>query len=146
MLKEHTIKTPKTTFPSSLLSLSSQPRRVEISVGILSIKYLKVPLIHNKRRFTHVWVSGHVMNISTKDLCPFCSVFSVLDVLAVLMFLHLLQGNGSEKLNRMDVMGVKLCSPQLLTVTFLSSIPHHLVSLVNKTNAPDHYFLMSIIF
>lgn len=52
-----------------------------------------------------------------KDLCPFCSVCSMIDVLAALMLLHVLQGNDSGKLNRMDV-------------TFR-------IRIVNKTNSVD---------
>lgn len=61
-----------------------------------------------------------------------------------LMSLHLLQGNGSERQNRMDVTGVKLCSLQL---TFLSSILHRIVSLINETNAahnPDRHLSFGI--
>lgn len=137
MLKEHTIKTPKTIFPSSLLSLSSQPLRLDISVGSSSIKYLQVLL--NAKRALHMFGLVAMCRVLVFKICIFFVEFAQCWMCwLLLMLLHLLQGNNSEKLNRMDITGVKL------TVTFPSSKLHHHVN--NNNNAHNHdYRLVFVI-
>lgn len=110
-LKEHTIKTPEqhsllVCFPSH-----PQPRRLDMSGGILSIKRLPVPLNGNNLWSSHVWVCRHVKNISESRFGSFVLGLLGARCVGCSVSLHLLQGNGSDRLNRMDVTGVKLSSP-----------------------------------